>query len=216
MKLEELLRGLDGLEMGPEAGVEIASLAYDSRRVQRGTLFFAIQGEKADGHAFIPQALERGAVAVVSECAPPSNMASRWVRVPRIRRALSLVARRFFGHPDEHLKLIGITGTNGKTTTAFLLDSILHAAGISSALIGTIEYRVGGRTLPALNTTPESLDLWSYLAQTVEAGGAGVVMEVSSHALAQERVWGFPYSVAVNLVRLTQFSRHLLSSLSKR
>jgi UDP-N-acetylmuramoyl-L-alanyl-D-glutamate--2,6-diaminopimelate ligase len=203
MKLNELLRGLDGLEMGPDVGAEVASLAYDSRQVQRGSLFFAIQGEKADGHAFIPQALERGAVAVVSERLPPSDLASRWVRVPQIRRALSTAGRVFFGQPDLRLKLIGITGTNGKTTTAFLVDSILRAAGIRAGLFGTIEYRVGERALPALNTTPESLDLWSYFAQTVEAGGTSVVMEVSSHALAQERVWGFPYSVAVftNLTR---------------
>jgi UDP-N-acetylmuramoyl-L-alanyl-D-glutamate--2,6-diaminopimelate ligase len=203
MKVNELLRGLDGLELGLEVGAEVTSLAYDSRRVQRGTLFFAIQGGKADGHAFIPQALARGAVAVVSERMPPSDLASRWVRVPRIRRALSTAGRVFFGQPDLRLKLIGITGTNGKTTTAFLVDSILRAAGIPTDLLGTIEYRVGDRALPALNTTPESLDLWSYLAQTVAAGGRGVVMEVSSHALAQERVWGFPYSVAVftNLTR---------------
>jgi UDP-N-acetylmuramoyl-L-alanyl-D-glutamate--2,6-diaminopimelate ligase len=203
MKLSELLRGLDGLEPGVEVGAEVTSLAYDSRRVQQGTLFFAIQGEKADGHAFIPQALERGAVAVVSERLPPSDLASRWVRVPKIRRALSEAGRVFFGQPDSRLKLIGITGTNGKTTTAYLLDSILHAAEIPTALFGTIEYRVGGCALPALNTTPESLDLWSYFAQTVAAGGTAVVMEVSSHALAQERVWGFPYAVAVftNLTR---------------
>jgi len=203
MKLDELLRGLDGLQSGLEVGAEVTSLAYDSRRVQRGTLFFAIQGEKADGHAFIPQAFERGAVAVVSERKPPGDLASRWVQVPRIRRALSTAGRVFFGKPDLHLKLIGITGTNGKTTTAFLVDSILRAAGIRTGLFGTIEYRVGDRALPALNTTPESLDLWAYFAQTVDAGGAGVVMEVSSHALAQERVWGFPYSVAVftNLTR---------------
>jgi UDP-N-acetylmuramoyl-L-alanyl-D-glutamate--2,6-diaminopimelate ligase len=203
MKVNELLRGLDGLELGPEIGAEVTSLAYDSRRVQRGTLFFAIQGEKADGHAFIPQALERGAVAVVSERMPPSDLGSRWVRVPRIRRALSTAGRAFFSQPDLRLKLIGITGTNGKTTTAFLVDSILRAAEIRTGMLGTIEYRVGDCVLPALNTTPESLDLWSYLAQTVGAGGRAVVMEVSSHALAQERVWGFPYSVAVftNLTR---------------
>src|SRR5208337_952249 len=178
MKLNELLRGLDGLEMGPDVGADVASLAYDSRQVQRGSLFFAIQGEKADGHAFIPQALERGAVAVVSERLPPSDLASRWVRVPQIRRALSTAGRVFFGQPDLRLKLIGITGTNGKTTTAFLVDSILRAAGIRAGLFGTIEYRLGDRALPALNTTPESLDLWSYFAQTVDAGGTGVVMEV--------------------------------------
>ena len=203
MKLNDLLRGLDGLEIGLEAGSEVTSLAYDSRQVERGSLFFAIQGEKADGHTFVPQALDRGAVAVVSERLPPKELASRWVRVPRIRRALSTAGRRFYDQPDLHLKLVGITGTNGKTTTAFLVDSVLRAAGIRTGLFGTIEYRVGGRTLPALNTTPESLDLWSYLAQTVEAGGDSAVMEVSSHALAQERVWGFPYYVAVftNLTR---------------
>ena len=203
MKLNELLRGLEGLETGLDVGAEVTSLAYDSRRVQPGTLFFAIQGEKADGHAFIPQVLERGAVAIVSERLPPPELTSRWVRVPRIRRALSAAGRVFFGQPDLHLKLIGITGTNGKTTTAFLLESILRAAGVRAGLFGTIEYRFGERTMPALNTTPESLDLWSYFAQTVAAGGTGVVMEVSSHALAQERVWGFPYSVAVftNLTR---------------
>ena len=203
MKLNELLRGLDGLDIGLEAEGDVTSLVYDSRRVQRGRLFFAIHGEKADGHAFIPQALDRGALAVVSERQPPGELASRWVRVPQIRRALSTAGRRFYGLPDLHLKLVGITGTNGKTTTAFLVDSILRAAGVRTGLFGTIEYRLGGRVLPALNTTPESLDLWSYLAQTVEAGGDGAVMEVSSHALAQERVWGFPYYVAVftNLTR---------------
>ena len=126
-----------------------------------------------------------------------------WVRVPKIRRALSTAGRVFFGQPDLRLRLIGITGTNGKTTTAYLVDSILRAAGVRAGLFGTIEYRIGDRALPALNTTPESLDLWSYFAQTVDTGGTAVVMEVSSHALAQERVWGFPYSVAVftNLTR---------------
>ncbi|MGD0128041.1 MAG: UDP-N-acetylmuramoyl-L-alanyl-D-glutamate--2,6-diaminopimelate ligase [Terriglobia bacterium] len=203
MKLTDLLRGLDGLDIGLEAEGEVTSLACDSRHVRRGSLFFAVQGEKADGHTFVSQALDRGAVAIVSERLPPKELASRWVRVPRIRRALSTAGRRFYNLPDLHLKLVGITGTNGKTTTAFLVDSILRAAGIRTGLFGTIEYRAGGEVLPALNTTPESLDLWSYLAQTVEAGGDGAVMEVSSHALAQERVWGFPYYVAVftNLTR---------------
>src|SRR5208282_6204159 len=127
MKLGELLRELPVLHTGADATWEVSSLAYNSREVGPGTLFFAIQGEKADGHAFIPQALERGAVAVVSERIPPSDLASRWVRVPRIRRALSTAGRVFFGLPDLHLQLIGITGTNGKTTTAFLVDSILRA-----------------------------------------------------------------------------------------
>src|SRR5574337_151068 len=169
MRLGELLRGLAGAEMGRDAGPEISSLAYDSRRVQPGTLFFAIQGEKADGHQFIPQALKSGAVAVVSERAAPAELAARWVRVPKIRRALAEAAWTFYGHPDSHLQLIGITGTNGKTT-------------------------------------PESLDLLSDFTQSVKEGARAAVMEVSSHALAQERVWGFRFSAAV-FTNLTQIGR---------
>jgi UDP-N-acetylmuramoyl-L-alanyl-D-glutamate--2,6-diaminopimelate ligase len=203
MRLGELLRGLPTLEMGADSGVEVSSLAYDSRRVEARTLFFAIQGEKADGHDFIPQALERGAVAIVSERQAPVELASRWVRVAKIRRALSGAARTFYGQPDSRLRLIGITGTNGKTTTAYLVDSVLASAGISSGLLGTIAYRVGKRTLPSVNTTPESLDLLSYFAELVDQGAKAAVMEVSSHALAQERVWGFHWAVAVftNLTR---------------
>lgn len=203
MKLSELLRGVDSLETGADIETEITSLAYDSRRVQSGTLFFAIQGEKADGHKFIPQALDSGAVAIVSERKPPGGLEPRWVSVSHIRRALSAVGRNFFAQPDSHLRLIGITGTNGKTTTAFLVDGILRTMGIQTGLFGTIEYRTCNRVLPAVNTTPESLDLWSSFAEVAGAGGKAVVMEVSSHALAQERVWGFPFSIAVftNLTR---------------
>jgi UDP-N-acetylmuramoyl-L-alanyl-D-glutamate--2,6-diaminopimelate ligase len=203
MNLGELLRGVPSLELGGNAGLEVTSLAYDSRRVEKGALFFAIQGEKADGHAFIAQAQERGAVAVVSEQAAPPQLGSQWVRVPKIRRALSQAARAFYGQPDSRLQLVGITGTNGKTTTAYLLESIFRTAGIPTGVFGTIEYRVAGRVLSALNTTPESLDLLSYFADLVGGGGKAAVMEVSSHALAQERVWGFHYSAAVftNLTR---------------
>jgi UDP-N-acetylmuramoyl-L-alanyl-D-glutamate--2,6-diaminopimelate ligase len=178
-------------------------LAYDSRRAGEGSLFFAIQGEKADGHYFIPQALKRGAVAVVSERPAQADLISRWIRVAHIRRALSDAARIFYGRPERRLKLVGITGTNGKTTSAYLLESILLAAGIPCGVFGTIEHRFAGRTIRALNTTPESLDLTSYLAELVQAGGQAAVMEVSSHALAQERVWGFPFFCAVftNLTR---------------
>lgn len=203
MKLGELLQGLPSPEIGADAAQEITSLAYDSRRVEAGSLFFAIQGEKADGHDFIPQALQLGAVAIVSERAAPAELATRWIRVPKVRRALSEAARVFYGRPDSHLQLVGITGTNGKTTTAFLLESIFHAAGIPVGLFGTIEHRFGRRILGALNTTPESLDLLSYFAELVAAGGKAAVMEASSHALAQERLWGFHFSAAVftNLTR---------------
>jgi len=203
MKLGELLRGVPTLDSGASPTLEITSLAYDSRRAEWGTLFFAIQGEKADGHHFIGAALDRGAVAVVSERTASPDLASRWIRVAKIRRALSDAGRTFLGHPDSRLRLVGITGTNGKTTTAFLMESVFRAAGISAGLFGTIEHRWGGRALTAGNTTPESLDLLSYFAELVGSGGQAAVLEASSHALAQERLWGFPFQAAVftNLTR---------------
>jgi len=203
MKLGELFRGQPGLEMGADQGAWIDSLAYDSRQVKPVSLFFAIQGEKADGHSFIHQALKQGAVAIVSERAAPPELASQWVRVPRIRRALAEAAAVFYHQPDTRLRLVGITGTNGKTTTAYLTESVFRAAGIRTGLFGTIEYRLANRVIPALNTTPESLDLIGYFADWVSQGGQAVVMEVSSHALAQERVWGLHFAAAVftNLTR---------------
>ncbi len=203
MKLAELLGGVPGPKSPPLFDAEITSLAYDSRRVKPGSLFFAFQGEKADGHAFIPDALERGAVAIASERPAPAGEESRWVQVENARRALAAAAQAFYGHPDERLKLIGITGTNGKTTTTYLLESILQAAGIPCGVFGTIEYRFAGRTIPAVNTTPESLDLISHFAELADSGGQAAVMEVSSHALAQERVWGIHFSAAV-FTNLTQ------------
>jgi len=203
MKLVELLAAVPDAELGAQAGTEVSSLAYDSRRVKQGTLFFAIRGEKADGHEFIDKALAQGAMAIVSERPAPPSLASRWVQVPKIRRALAEAARAFLGQPDSRLKLLGITGTNGKTTTAYILESIYRAAGIPAGLFGTVEYRFAGRVLTAGNTTPESLDLLSYFADLVNAGGQAAVMEVSSHALAQERVWGFHFAAAV-FTNLTQ------------
>jgi UDP-N-acetylmuramoyl-L-alanyl-D-glutamate--2,6-diaminopimelate ligase len=203
MKLAELFRGVPCLKMGVGENVEVTSLAYDSRSVRPGSVFFAIQGEKADGHQFISAAIERGSVAIVSERPAAPELASRWVRVEKIRPALAAASRNFYGHPDSQLRIVGITGTNGKTTTAFLMDSIFRAAGTATGLFGTIEYRMGDRVLAAINTTPESLDLISYMAELVKAGGRAAVMEVSSHALAQERVWGFHFAAAVftNLTR---------------
>lgn len=198
-----LLDLLPGLDPGARPGPEVRALAYDSRRVEPGTVFFAIQGENRDGHHFVPQALERGAIAVVSERAAPDGMRVPWVQVPKIRRALSDAARAFYEHPERAQRLVGITGTNGKTTTAYLVASILRAAGIGAGLFGTIEYQVAGKTLPAPNTTPESLDLASHLAEVRRAGDRAAVMEVSSHALAQERVWGFPFALAI-FTNLTQ------------
>jgi UDP-N-acetylmuramoyl-L-alanyl-D-glutamate--2,6-diaminopimelate ligase len=203
MRLGELLRDLPVLQTGADAGAEVSSLAYNSREVRPGTLFFAIHGAMADGHAYIPEAFKRGAVAVVSERIAPPELATRWIRVAAIRRALADAGRVIFYHPEAHLQLIGITGTNGKTTTTYLVESVLAAAGILSGAFGTIEYRMGGKTKVASNTTPESLDLLTYFTELVKAGGKAAVMEVSSHALAQERVWGFHFAVAV-FTNLTQ------------
>ncbi len=203
MKLGDLLRDMPVLRTGADGGVEVSALAYNSRQVRAGTLFFAIQGEKADGHAYIPQALERGAVAVVSQRSAPPELTSRWIQVPAIRRALADAGRTFLGHPEQRLQLVGITGTNGKTTTTYLVESVLGAAGIASGVFGTIEYRMGGKVQSATNTTPESLDLLTYFVELEKAGGKAAVMEVSSHALAQERVWGFHFAVAV-FTNLTQ------------
>jgi UDP-N-acetylmuramoyl-L-alanyl-D-glutamate--2,6-diaminopimelate ligase len=190
--------------MAPElAAMDVGGLAYDSRRVAPGDLFFAFPGSRADGRQFAQDAVARGAVAVAAESDPPPELAARWIRVAHGRQALAVAARNFYGKPDEHLGLSGISGTNGKTTTAYLIDSILRAAGHITAMIGTIEYHVAGRVLPAVNTTPESLDLVRLFADLRQAGGTHATMEVSSHALALGRVYGLEFHTAVftNLTR---------------
>ena len=193
MKLGEIIRELPVLHMGADPNVEVSSLAYNPRGAGPGTLFFAIQGEKADGHAYIPQALQQGAVAVVSERVAPPELASRCIQVAVIRRALADAGRVILGHPDKALRLIGITGTNGKTTTTYLVESVLRRSGILSGVIGTIEYRMGDKIKVATNTTPESLDLLSYFAELVKVGGKAAVMEVSSHALATRARLGISF-----------------------
>ena len=185
------------------AGAPVNGLEYDSRRVTQGTLFFAFPGSRTDGRRFAEDALARGAVAVASESEAPEDLASRWIPVEHGRQALALASRTFYGKPDERLGLTGVTGTNGKTTTGFLLDAVLRAAGGVTALIGTIEYHLAGRVLPAVNTTPESLDLARMFAELAAGGGTYATMEVSSHALALGRVYGLHFHTAVftNLTR---------------
>ena len=184
------------------AGADIRGLEYDSRRVGEGFLFFAFPGSRADGRQFAEDALARGAVAVASESGCPPGPA-RWIQVEHGRQALALAARNYYGKPDERLGLTGITGTNGKTTTAYLIDSVLRASGHTTALVGTIEYHLAGRVLPAVNTTPESLDLVRLFAELERAGGTHATLEVSSHALALGRVYGLHFHTAVftNLTR---------------
>jgi UDP-N-acetylmuramoyl-L-alanyl-D-glutamate--2,6-diaminopimelate ligase len=186
----------------------VTGLEYDSRRVQPGYLFFAFPGARADGREFAQQAMEKGAVATVSEVAAPHGFPGRWIEVEHGRQALALAARNFYGNPasgnpDARLKLTGVTGTNGKTTTTFLIDAVLRAAGMTTALVGTIEYRIANQVRPAVNTTPESLDLYRLFQELEQAGGTHVTMEVSSHALALGRVHGITFHTAVftNLTR---------------
>ena len=205
MKLGELLSGIRLRRPAPAglASTDVAGLEYDSRRVREGYLFFAFPGSRADGRAFARAALEQGAVAVASESAAPPGLEGRWIEVDHGRQALARAARLFYGKPDEQVVLTGITGTNGKTTTGFLIDSVLCAAGLTTALVGTIEYRLAGRVLPAVNTTPESLDLIRLLAELRAEGGTHATMEVSSHALELGRVYGLRFHTAVftNLTR---------------
>ncbi len=196
---------LDGAEVLSESGnPEISGLQYDSRKVKPGDTFVAMRGESSDGNKFIDRAIAAGAVAVVTDSAtekPRPNLA--WAHVPHGRRALARLSANFYGRPAEKLAITGITGTNGKSTTAFLLESILSAASRKSALIGTIEYHVGGKVLSAPHTTPESLELNAIFADAISQGATEAVMEVSSHALAQQRVFGIPFDTAVftNLTR---------------
>ncbi|MGA2215655.1 MAG: UDP-N-acetylmuramoyl-L-alanyl-D-glutamate--2,6-diaminopimelate ligase, partial [Bryobacteraceae bacterium] len=205
MTVGQVLQGVR-LRRGVVAGLgelSVAGLEYDSRRVQPGFLFFAFPGARADGREFAQQAIDRGAVAAVSELPAPEGFRGAWIEVEHGRQALALAARNFYGNPAKRLKLTGVTGTNGKTTTTFLVDAVLRAAGNTTALVGTIEYRLAGEVRPAVNTTPESLDLYRMFQELEQAGGTHVTMEVSSHALALGRVYGMPFHTAVftNLTR---------------
>jgi UDP-N-acetylmuramoyl-L-alanyl-D-glutamate--2,6-diaminopimelate ligase len=196
---------LDGVEFLSQSGnPEVTSVEYDSRRVKPGSLFVAMKGETSDGNRFIDQAIQSGAVAIVTD-SPVEQVREgvAWALVPHGRRALARISENFYKHPAERLAIVGITGTNGKSTTAFIVEAILTAAGRKSALVGTIEYHVAGRVYPAPHTTPEPLELARLFSEAVGQGASDAVMEVSSHALAQQRVFGVPFDVAVftNLTR---------------
>jgi len=196
---------LDGAEFLSQSGnPDVTGVEYDSRRVKPGCLFVAMRGEASDGNRFIDQAIQAGAVAIVTDSpAEQSREGVAWALVPHGRRALARISENFYKRPAERLAITGITGTNGKSTTVFLIEAILDAAGRKSALIGTIEYHVAGKIYPAPHTTPEALELARLFNEAVGQGATDAVMEVSSHALAQQRVFGVPFDVAVfsNLTR---------------
>jgi UDP-N-acetylmuramoyl-L-alanyl-D-glutamate--2,6-diaminopimelate ligase len=183
--------------------LEIKGLEYDSRRVEEGFLFFAFAGARSDGRDFAVAAMDRGAIAIVSELPAPAGFAGPWIEVEHGRRALSAASRVFYHHPDRRVHFTGITGTNGKTTTSYLIDAILREAGNITGVVGTIEYRIAGEKRPAPNTTPESLDLARLAAAVSDMGGTHLISEVSSHALELGRVDGFFFHTAVftNLTR---------------
>ncbi|HXW93737.1 MAG TPA: UDP-N-acetylmuramoyl-L-alanyl-D-glutamate--2,6-diaminopimelate ligase [Terriglobales bacterium] len=196
MTFEQLL---DGAEILAQRGnPSVRGLDYDSRRIQPGDVFVAMRGEAQDGNRFIDQAIAAGAVAIVTDSGQERPRAEvAWAQAAHGRRVLARLSANFYRRPAERLAMTGITGTNGKTTTAFLVESMLRAAGRKAALIGTIEYHVAGEILPAPHTTPEALELHRMLNQALGHGATEGVMEVSSHALAQQRVYGIPFDVAV-------------------
>ena len=202
MTFQQLLQGAEVLSQSGNPSV--TGVEYDSRRVQPGNAFVAMQGESSDGNKYIDKAIATGAAAIVTDSAqerPREGVA--WAQVPHGRRALARLSANFYKRPAERLAITGVTGTNGKSTTTFLIESIFRAANRKSALIGTIEYHVAGKTLPAPHTTPEALELNQMLATALANGATEAVMEVSSHALAQQRVFAIPFDVAIftNLTR---------------
>ena len=196
MDFQEILDGAEVLQQQGERAVK--GLDYDSRRVKPGWLFVAMRGGSTDGNRYIDMAIQSGAVAVVTDSAaelPRDGVA--WAVVPHGRRALARLSANYYKHPGERLRVTGITGTNGKTTTTFILEAILKAAARKNALIGTVEYHLPGEVIAAPHTTPESLELNQLFARALSNGATEAVMEVSSHALDQGRVFGIPFDVAV-------------------
>jgi UDP-N-acetylmuramoyl-L-alanyl-D-glutamate--2,6-diaminopimelate ligase len=196
---------LDGVEVLSRAGnAPIAGVDYDSRRVREGFVFVAMKGESTDGNRYIDAAFKAGASAVVTD---NPNEAQRgdlpWAVVPHGRRALARLSANYYKHPAEKLAITGVTGTNGKTTTTFLVEGLLREAGRKNSLVGTVEYHLPGKVLPSPHTTPEALELNQLFYEALQLGATEAVMEVSSHALAQGRVFGIPYDVAIfsNLTR---------------
>ncbi|HWH79575.1 MAG TPA: Mur ligase family protein, partial [Candidatus Binatus sp.] len=197
MRLKEFLALAEVEEVDGNLEEEVSGLTYDSRKAGEGQAFFAVPGEKVDGHDYIADAIRRGAAAYIYSKKGDWPRAAAMARVKDVRRVMGMWAAHYYRHPSEKLMLVGVTGTNGKTTLTYLIESMLKAASLEPGVIGTINYRFRGRQAPSHHTTPESLDLEELLADMVVAGVKSVAMEVSSHALSQERVRGLAFDVGV-------------------
>jgi len=202
MQLKNLIQNLRDVVVSGSTDRDITGIAYDSRKVRPGALFAALRGEKVDGMAFLEQAISAGAVAVLGENAEADSRVTT-VKTAHARGALAEIAAAYFQQPSQRLKMFGVTGTNGKTTTTFLIKHICETEMLRCGLIGTVRYEVGDRILPASRTTPESLDVQELLSQMRNAGCKAAAMEVSSHALAQDRVKCIEWDCAV-FTNLTQ------------
>ena len=203
MQLRQLVQAIPSAVVDGPVDREITGLTHDSRRVTPGSVFVAVSGRNTDGHDYIGAALERGATAVICErkgLVPPR---ATCIRVPEAREAMACAARSYYLNPSAKLKVIGVTGTSGKTTVAFMIKTILEFAGLSTGLLGTVRYEIGDRVLPATRTTPESIEVQQMMSQMLKAGCEACVLEVSSHALEQKRVLGIEFDVAIftNLTR---------------
>ena len=202
--LQVVLEGVEVRAAVPAGDLLIEQVTCDSRKVREGALFVAVHGVATDGNLYAEDAVARGARVVLSADATPADWpGTAWIQVSEPRKALAIAAANYFGRPADALKLVGVTGTNGKTTTASLIDSIVRASGAKTGLFGTIAYHTPRGEYPAPNTTPESVDLQEFFAEVRDAEGTHVVLEASSHALVMDRLWGCHFAVALftNLTR---------------
>src|SRR5437867_215066 len=197
MLLGEILAQIPRTEARGDLQVSVREISYDSRAVEAGDLFVAIRGQKTDGNLHIPQAMDRGAVAIASEIDPDAPLDVVTVRVADARNFLAQASQVFFRQPASQLKLVGITGTNGKTTTTYLMDSVLRQAGYKPCLVGTLGLKIGDQPYPSHHTTPEAPDLLRFLRRALDEGCTHGALEVSSHALALKRVFGTRFVIGV-------------------
>jgi len=197
MKLNHLLKGVRPVIIKGERYLDVENISYNSKQIKHPGLFFAIEGKKSNGYDFIDEAIERGAISIVAEKDFLTYKSITKVIVEDIRKACALIAANFYSHPSERVEVIGITGTNGKTTILYLIAAIMQYSGRNCGMIGTINYRIGDRLIPAVNTTPSSITLQMFLREMEISGITSCAMEVSSHALDQNRVDAIEFNKAI-------------------